>query len=144
MNLEQIGLGLALTKMQYKVYIRTSPWAYGYRATIYITLKSTCTEEQKKCIEVWAQSIGVTVMDKKQIHGDDMMTWIEALEPFYSLMNQIDIKHIKKIKYLRENPMPRVAWREDGTRRSKKLGKNWKKFMYWVEAWDAFCEELDE
>ena len=94
MNLEQIGLGLALTKMQYKVYIRTSPWAYGYRATIYITLKSTCTEEQKKCIEVWAQSIGVTVMDKKQIHGDDMMTWIEALEPFYSLMNQIDIKHI--------------------------------------------------
>jgi len=48
--------------------------------------------------------------------------------------------------WMRANPIPKVNYKdnEDGTRtrRSKKIGKNWKKFMYWVEAWDSFCDSL--
>ena len=75
--------------------------------------------------------------------GDILTQWLDAIEPFHSLMAEKDLRGIKKIHWMRENPMPRVSYKEDGTRRSRKIGKNWKKFMYWVEAWDDFCEGLE-
>ena len=80
------------------------------------------------------------------MYGEEMYRWIDELEPFQSLMSEQDVKQIKKILWHRDNPIPKVIYKneEDGTltRRSKKIGKNWKKFMYWVEAWDKSCEEL--
>jgi len=58
-------------------------------------------------------------------------------------MNLKDLNGIKKIQWVRDNPIPKVLYKEDGTRRSRKIGKNWKKFMYWAEAWDEFCEGLE-
>lgn len=85
-------------------------------------------------------------METKRIYGDKMMRFIDELEPFQSLMCVQDVKNIKKILWMRANPIPKVNYKdnEDGTRtrRSRKIGKNWKKFMYWVEAWDSFCDSL--
>ena len=146
MNLRDVGLGLALTKAQYCVVTKRTPYAYGFKVERYIRLKDSCTQEQKKCIEVWANSKGLTVMERRQMYGEEMYRWIDELEPFQSLMSEQDVKQIKKILWHRDNPIPKVIYKneEDGTltRRSKKIGKNWKKFMYWVEAWDKFCEEL--
>lgn len=146
MNLENIGLGMALMKIKYVVSTHRSPYSYGIKVESYICIKKSCTEEQKKCIEVWANSKGLSVMETKRIYGDKMMRFIDELEPFQSLMSVQDVKNIKKILWMRANPIPKVNYKdnEDGTRtrRSRKIGKNWKKFMYWVEAWDKFCEEL--
>ena len=142
MNLEWIGLGLALSKIRFTALVRRTPHSYGFEPVMYIRLKKICTEEQRKCIEVWAQANGFSLTSQVQYHGEKMNAILDALEPFFSLLNPSDYNNIKKIRWLQDNPFPKVAWRDDGTRRSKKIGKNWKKFMYWVEAWDAFCEEL--
>jgi hypothetical protein len=67
---------------------------------------------------------------------------LELLEPYHSLMGESDIINIKKIGWLKENPIPKVSFKDDGTRRSKKIGKDWKKFMYWAESWDAYGDSL--
>ena len=109
MNLENIGLGMALMKIKYVVSTHRSPYSYGIKVESYLCIKKSCTEEQKKCSEQ-------------------------------------DVKNIKKILWMRANPIPKVNYKdnEDGTRtrRSRKIGKNWKKFMYWVEAWDTYCDSL--
>lgn len=143
MNLEWIGLGLAITKMDYIVKVKSTPYAYGFQVETLVKVKRSCTDEQKKCIEVWAQANGMSVIEPKRMYGERMKKWIDTMEPFYSLMHERDVKNIKKIIWMLDNPIPKVAYRDDGTRRSTKIGKNWKKFMHWVEAWDAFCEDLD-
>lgn len=143
MNLESIGLGLALTKLRFVGFVRRRPHSYGFAPRMFITFKTSATEEQRKCMEVWAQANGFSLTTQKQIGGEEMNKVLEALEPFHSLMLESDLNHIKRIRWLQNNPFPKVAYKEDGTRRSKKIGKNWKKFMYWVEAWDAFCESLE-
>ncbi len=142
MNLEQIGLGMLLTKIDYIVTVARTPFAYGFRVRTLARFRK-CTESQRKCIDLWALSQGMDFTGRKQVGGKMLDQLIETLEPFYSLMNPNDVNGIKKILWMRENPMPRVSYKEDGTRRSRKIGKNWKKFMYWVEAWDAFCEGLE-
>jgi len=143
MNLEQIGLGLALTRMEYSVTVTRTPYSYGFRVRILARFRSVCTPEQRKCIVLWARSQGIDLGERKQLGGDILTQWLDAIEPFHSLMAEKDLRGIKKIHWMRENPMPRVSYKEDGTRRSRKIGKNWKKFMYWVEAWDDFCEGLE-
>jgi len=143
MDLEQIGLGLLLTKIEYLVIVARSPHAYGFRVRTFARFRPHCTEEQRKCIDLWALSQGMDITNRKQVGGKMLDQLLDTLEPFYSLMNPNDTRGIKKIKWMRENPMPKVLYKEDGTRRKRKIGKNWKKFMYWVEAWDAFCEGLE-
>jgi hypothetical protein len=146
MNLEQIGLGLASHKdaVQGRIFLRLS---------LFIRLQG-CTHVYHTEVNLYGRAeevhrgMGtvhrvVTVMDTKEIGGEEMNKVLEALEPFHSLMLESDLNHIKKIKLVQNNPIPKVAYKDDGTRRSKKIGKNWKKFMYWVEAWDAFCESLE-
>ena len=48
---------------------------------------------------------------------------LELLEPYHSLMGMSDIINIKKIYWLKENPIPKVSYRDDGTRRSGRLGR---------------------
>lgn len=143
MNLEQIGLGLALTIMEYSVVVSRTPFAYGFRIRTRIRFRSVCTPEQRKCILLWAKSQGMDIGDRTQLGAELLNQWLDAIEPFHSLMNQKDLNGIKKIHWVRDNPIPKVLYKEDGTRRSRKIGKNWKKFMYWAEAWDEFCEGLE-
>jgi len=143
MNLEWVGLGLALTHIQYNAMVVRSPVAYGFKIIMFAKPRKTCTDEQLKCMEVWAQANGFTFMETAQLHGDKLNRLLEVLEPFHSLMKQTDLNTIKKIRWLQENPIPKTLWRDDGTRRKVKIGRNWKKFMYWAEAWDAFCEGLE-
>lgn len=144
MNLESVGLGLALTHIKFNVKTRRVPYAYGFEVLVYAKFSSSVTEEQKKCMEVWAQANGFSVLRTTEMYGDTLYSIIDALEPFNSLMRKNDLNNIKRIQWLRENPIPKTLWRDDGTRRKVKTGRNWKKFMYWVEAWDAFCESLKE
>lgn len=142
MNLEWLGLGIALTKINFTVVVYRSPHSYGFGVRKYIHFNK-CTEEQKKCIEVWAQANGFSTTEKQWIQGETLNKVLDILEPFYSLLNQQQLNGIAKIRWMQNNPMPKVLWKDDGTRYKQKKGKNWKKFMYWVEAWDAFCEGLE-
>jgi len=141
-HLESIGLGLALTKLQFVVQVKRHPFAYGFKTVTHIRFKRSSTEEQKKCIEVWLQSHGLSLLGRFQLGGEDMWRVLELLEPYHSLMGKSDIINIKKMNWLKENPIPKVSFKDDGTRRSKKIGKYWKKFMYWAEAWDAYGDSL--
>lgn len=142
-HLEAIGLGLALTKLQFVAQVKRHQYSYGFKIVVHIRFKR-CTEEQKKCIEVWLQSHDLSMIDRTQIGGEPMWRILELLEPYHSLMSESDLINIKKMYWLKDNPIPKTLWQDDGTRRSKKIGKNWKKFLYWAEAWDAYGEELEE
>ena len=141
-HLESIGLGLALTKLQFVAQVKRHPYAYGFAVETYIRFKRSSTEEQKKCIEVWLQSHDLSLINRSQIGGEPMWRILELLEPYHSLMGKSDIINIKKIHWLKENPIPKVSYKDDGTRRSRKIGKNWKKFLHWAEAWDAYDDFL--
>ena len=141
-HLESIGLGLALTKLRFVAQVKRHPFAYGFATDIHIRFKRSSTEEQKKCIEVWLQSHDLSLIDRTQIGGEPMWQILELLEPYHSLMGKSDIINIKKMGWLKDNPIPKVSFKDDGTRRKRKIGKNWKKFLHWAESWDAFGEEL--
>ena len=87
-HLETIGLGLAITKLQFVAQVKRHQYSYGFKTVIHIRFKRTCTDE------------------------------------------------------LKDNPIPKVLYKDDGTRRSRKIGKNWKKFLHWAESWDAYDDSL--
>ena len=142
-HLESVGLGLALTKLRFVAQVKRHPFAYGFATDIHIRFKRSSTEEQKKCIEVWLQSHDLSLIDRTQIGGEPMWQILELLEPYHSLMGKSDINNIKKMGWLKENPIPKVSFKDDGTRRKRKIGKNWKKFLHWAESWDAYGESLE-
>jgi hypothetical protein len=145
MNLEDIGLAFALLKLNLNVSMKRSTSAYGFQVRRALYFKSNCTEEQQKCIEVWAQSKGLTILGRTEIGNQKEITmWMDALEPYEPLMDNSMKRNIRKVRWTYENPIPKTLWRDDGTRRKVKTGRNWKKFMYWAEAWDAFNDALDE
>ena len=141
-HLESIGLGLALTKLQFVAQVKRHHHSYGFKIVVHIRFKRSCNEEQKKCIEVWLQSHDLSMINRSQIGGEPMWRIMDLLEPYHSLMSKSDLINIKKMNWLKDNPIPKVSYRDDGTRRSRKIGKNWKKFLYWAEAWDAYDDSL--
>ena len=141
-HLETIGLGLAITKLQFVAQVKRHQYSYGFKTVIHIRFKRTCTDEQKKCIEVWLQSHDLSMINRTQIGGEDMWRILDLLEPYHSLMGKMDVINIKKMHWLKDNPIPKVLYKDDGTRRSRKIGKNWKKFLHWAEAWDAYDDFL--
>ena len=143
-HLETIGLGLAITKLQFVAQVRRHQFSYGFKIVVHIRFKESCTEEQKKCIEVWLQSHDLSLINRTQIGGESMWRILELLEPYHSLMGKSDIINIKKMHWLKDNPIPKVLYKDDGTRRKRKIGKNWKKFLHWAESWDAYGEELEK
>jgi len=142
-HLESIGLGLALSKLQFVSQVKRHQFSYGFKVITHIRFKRSCNEEQKKCIEVWLQSHGHSLINRTQLGGESMMQVLELLEPYHSLMDKTQLNNIKKIHWLKENPIPKTLWKDDGTRRPRRIGKNWKKFLYWAEAWDAYGESLE-
>ena len=47
-HLESVGLGLALTKLQFVAQVKRHPYACGFTTETYIRFKRSSTEEQKK------------------------------------------------------------------------------------------------
>tara|TARA_R110002051_G_scaffold325769_1_gene431023 strand:+ start:6389 stop:6814 length:426 start_codon:yes stop_codon:yes gene_type:complete len=133
---EYIGLGLAMARLQYRVAIDRTPFAYGLKIRKYITLKPNTTEEQKKCIEVWANSHGLSVMDTRRIQCVERLgKWVNVLDGFEFLMLDDDKVKYNMLKWVIENPIPKIP---------RNLHRNWKKFLSWVEQYDDYNAKIVE
>ena len=133
---EYIGLGLAMARLQYRGDIDRTPFAYGLKIRKYITLKTNTTEEQTKCIEVWANSHGLSVMDTRRIQCVERMgKWIDVLDGFEFLMLKSDKVKYNMLKWVIENPIPKIP-------RNKQ--RNWKRFLSWVEQYDDYNNKIKE
>tara|TARA_R110002012_G_scaffold56984_3_gene146577 strand:- start:914 stop:1339 length:426 start_codon:yes stop_codon:yes gene_type:complete len=131
---EYIGLGLAMARLSFKVDIEKTPFAYGLKVRKYITLKPNTTEEQKKCIEVWANSHGLSVMDTRRIQCVERLgKWVDVLDGFQFLMLDTDKVKYNMLKWVIENPIPKIP---------RNKHRNWKKFLSWVTQYDDYYETI--
>tara|TARA_R100000005_G_C5001651_1_gene208876 strand:+ start:946 stop:1377 length:432 start_codon:yes stop_codon:yes gene_type:complete len=131
---EYIGLGLAVNHLSFRVAVDKTPFAYGLKVRKFITLKPNTTEEQKKCIEVWANSHGLSVMKTRRIQCVERLgRWMKVLDAFEFLMSPTDRVKYHMLKWVLENPMPKIP---------RNKHRNWKRFMSWVEQHDEKYDEL--
>ena len=131
---EYIGLGLAMARLSFKVDIEKTPFAYGLKVRKYITLKPNTTEEQKKCIEVWANSHGLSVMKTRRIQCVERLgKWVNVLDGFQFLMLDADKVKYNILKWVIENPIPKIP---------RNKHRNWKKFLSWVAQYDDYYETI--
>lgn len=131
---EYIGLGLAMCQLSFRVDIDRVPHAYGLRVRHYITLKPNTTDEQKRCIEIWASSHGVSIMETNRIQAvDRLQKWFSVIDQFDFLLNKKDLKNYKMLKWVVENPIPKLP---------RNKIRNWKRFLSWVAKHDDYEEEL--
>jgi hypothetical protein len=131
---EFIGLGLAVTRLNFRVAVDKSPYGYGLSVRKYVSLKPNTTEEQKKCIEVWANSHGLSVMETRRIQRvDKLEKWVKVLDAFEFLLCPTDRVKYNMLKWVLDNPIPKIP---------RNKHRNWKKFMTWVNQHDEKYEDL--
>lgn len=134
-NVAYIGLGLILNKIRYHTVVAIRKGGYGYRARCYIT-RIKCSDEQLKCMEVWANMHGLTLMNSTKIENkEDLGKWLDVLEPYIHLLDSDMRKGYLKVKWMHENPLPLIP---------KNMHRYWNQFYDWVRAWDAYNEEIDD
>ena len=112
-HLESVGLGLARTKLQFVAQVKRHPYAYGFTTGDLYSFQAFKHGRTKE-VHRGGQSHDLSLINRSQIGGEPMWRILELLEPYHSLMGMSDIINIKKIYWLKENPIPKVSYRDDG------------------------------
>ena len=132
---EYIGLGLALKSLSFYISFERIGTGYGFKVRRCISLKENVTDDQKKCIEAWANTHDLTVYGFKTIQREELVRkWMDILEPFEFLMKAKDRVNYWQMKWILDNPYPRIP---------KSQVRNWPKFRQWVDDFDANKEKLE-